>query len=456
MRSNLVVLVAAAVATVLYSQGPGSCGFHLDLVTNDTSTHSAIADVPGAPGAQPGGLAPGSPGNPYSAYATPGSLVRARIQVPPSNLGNFAATTPYGAGSIISLLYAVGAPNLNIPPVPGGLAPCSHPSWVISILPLTGSLIDGLGVLAPASAFPAADPGFPGSFEITFPYPFGAPPVNLQAVLIEPGGSLAVSNGVSLLAGPSPHETSISFAPPTACIWAPGDEGVGSFGPPPGFEFYGVITGTAAARPNGLIEFGPAAGSGCPYDQWGDFGCTVGATEVTPRVAVNIVDSDLNVLPVPGYVNDVTYESAPATASTPTRVIIRYKNVSPWFSVPGNAILTDSWSATCELWGNDVPVGSPAAGKSIVVVRQQFKVGLYNDVYGAVGISPGLAGQGFGGPPPTCHDVDIPFTWGGWYFTTGPSEAVRNFFFTSGSALLSHLAVRFSPTPGAGYQVEAY
>ena len=46
MSQNLesLLLVAAFAA----AQGPGSCGFHLDLLTDLTSTHAASADIPGA------------------------------------------------------------------------------------------------------------------------------------------------------------------------------------------------------------------------------------------------------------------------------------------------------------------------------------------------------------------------------------------------------------------------
>ncbi len=43
ISSFAALLLAAA---PLAAQGPGSCGFHLDVEANLTSTHSAVADLP--------------------------------------------------------------------------------------------------------------------------------------------------------------------------------------------------------------------------------------------------------------------------------------------------------------------------------------------------------------------------------------------------------------------------
>jgi hypothetical protein len=453
-RYSLIVVLLAAGG---FAQGPGSCGFHLDLVTNDTSTHSAIADVPGAPGSAPGGLRPGGPGNPYCGYATPGTQVRVRLEIPPDNLANFAGTTPYGAGGTVSIFFAAGAPGIPIAPLPGAIPPCSAATWTVSVLPLGGFLVDGLGVMSPPPVIVPSDPGFPGAFEITVTYPPGLPPITMQAVVLLPAGQLAVSNGVALIAGPNPHEIPLAFAPPTGCIWTATDEGTAPVPMPSGFRFYDVVTTSGVVRPNGLVEFGPAAGTGCPYDQGSnDFGCVPSVPSVTPRVSANLVDNDLGLVPLGANVTAATVEYAPPGAGAPSRTIVRWKHASPWYTVPGSALYTDHASTACEFWGEDVPAGSQAAGSSIVVVRQEIHVGLQLSVHGALGIGPGYAGQGFGGPPANCHWIDLWTTWGGWYFVGLPTEALLLNFLPAGSMQLAHLATTFTPIGGGAYRAEAY
>jgi hypothetical protein len=302
-----------------------------------------------------------------------------------------------------------------------------------------------------------SDPGFPGAFTFTANYPAGLPPITMQGVCFTPAGQLAVTNGVSLISGPSIWQVPLAFSPPTGCSWAASDEGTATVTMPPGFEFYGTPTGTGVVRPNGLVEFGSQAGTGCPFDQGNhEFGCQPFLNEVRPRVAVNLVDNDFAVLPPPGLVSGATVEYAPSTASAPARTIVRWKHASEWYAVPGNPIVTDHATSVVEFWGGVIPGGSPAAPSTVVVVRQDIHVGILNDVHGAMGVTPGYAGQGFNGPPANCHLLDFWSSWGGWYFNGGPSDALILNFLPTGSALLSNLATAFTPIGAGSYRVESF
>jgi hypothetical protein len=450
--------LASVLTASTFAQGPGSCGFHLDIITNDTSTHAAVADLPGGPGAQLGGLAPGSIGNPFSAWATAGTQVKFRVEAPPTTVANFASTTPVGSGGLVSIFYSAPGPNILLPPPAGAIPACSIPVWVISVLPVAGSLIDGAGLLGPPPVIPPSIPGFPSAFEITGQLPVGLPPLNFQAAVMNPNGQLAVTNGVTLITGTSPWQAPVTLFPPTGCPWTPSDEGIGNVTMPPGFRFYDVPTGNGVVRPNGLVEFGPAAGTGCPFDATvNGFGCLPALPEVTPRVAVNIVDNDLAVTPAGSNVVGLTVEYAPPTGTCPSRTIVRWKHATPWYAVPGSEIYTDHATSVVEFWGANVPGGSPAAPSTIVVVRQDIRVGLDFSVHGMTGIGPGYAGQGYNGPPTACNYVDFWSTWGGWYFLTAPYEAAFLNFLTPGSLQLAHLATVFEPSPTPGqYRIEAY
>src|SRR5262249_3232647 len=124
MRTHRLAALAAALALLapaaILAQGPGSCGFHLDVIANLTSTHAAGADSFAAPGSGPFGIPAGAPGNPYVAHCTPGTVIKLELSVPGGVLG----PGPFGAGSIVSILWAVGTPNVAIAPGPGMIPPC--------------------------------------------------------------------------------------------------------------------------------------------------------------------------------------------------------------------------------------------------------------------------------------------------------------------------------------------
>ena len=66
-KALAVVGFAAVAAIESGAQGPASCGFHLDVRCNGTGTHSAIADMPNAPGSGGFPFPAFAPGSPYTA-----------------------------------------------------------------------------------------------------------------------------------------------------------------------------------------------------------------------------------------------------------------------------------------------------------------------------------------------------------------------------------------------------
>lgn len=442
----------------LLAQGPGSAGIHLDLLADNTSTHAAIADVPGAPGSLTG-IAPGAVGNPYCAYATPFSPIRFRLSIAPSTLG----AAPLGPGSLVSLLWSIGTPNIPLAAPPGSIPPANPGPWIVSVLPIGGALVDGLGVFGPPPFFPPVDPGHPSKLEIATLFPFGAgPPVIVQAVILTPGGLLGVSNGISILAGANPGETSLipSMVMAANCPFLPTDEGGASFPTPPGYSFYGTPVASAVARANGVIEFGPFANQECDFIPAATgLGCPIAGPEASPRIAVNFFDTDLNGVANPLLPPDLTIEVAPPTATSPSRTIVRWKHASPWFGPFGTP--SSQWaSSVCELWGSDVPFASPAVSGTVVVVRQEHRVTTSDAAHGFLGIGPGDAGQGFTGPPSSCTGLNLAALFG----SPGYSGAIGEAIFLDqwgasapgDSIVLSNLATAFTPTPGGAYLVTVH
>jgi hypothetical protein len=135
---------------------------------------------------------------------------------------------------------------------------------------------------------------------------------------------------------------------------------------------------------------------------------------------------------------------------------VRWKHVSEWYAVSGSVMLTDDASTVCEFWGGFIPFGSPAAASNMVVVRQDIHVGLLNDVHGAMGVSPGYGGQGFGGPPTNCEYLDIWTTWGGFYYLTTPYDSAFLNFLPTGSGQVAHMATSFRPGIPGEYLIEAF
>lgn len=440
LRTASVCGLAAALAV---GQGPGSCGFHLDLLTDLTSTHAAVADVPGALGTGPG-VPPGFPGSPYTAYATPGTPVRFVLSCPAEMLG----PAPTGSLNLVSILYAIGAAGVALPSVPPFVAACGGPfsPITVSVLPIGGALIDGNGLVSPAPILPPVSLPFPGRLEVTVIYPPGLPgPLTFQAVLALPGGAVALSNGVSIFPGANPGEISlvpglVPSAPPLAAT----DEGQALGVPtPPGFTFYGFPAPACDVDVNGFIDFLPGAATGGGADfagTVGDFGCAVATATARPRVDVNHADLDLAVLPPPFLVTDLTMELAPPFPPTPARTIIRWKNVMSFGAVAG----TDSHRSCCvELWGDG----------RIVVVRQRAANNVVAALHDQIGVGPGLAAHLYGGPPPagpTCGAVaGIPFApiWGFPAFLGLPAGVIHMDALLP-SVAFSNLAAEFVPMVG--------
>jgi hypothetical protein len=441
----------------LLAQGPGSCGIHLDILATGTSTHASIADVPGAPGAS-GGIAPGAVGNPYCAWAPAFSTIRLRLTVAPSALGG----SPFGPNSIISLFWGVGTPNVPMAPPPGAIPTCQGGNWIVSVLPFGGALVDGLGVLGPPPLLIPVDPGHPDKFEMTLLYPFiSAPPINLQAAIVTPGGALAVSNGASIMSGTNPHESDLlpSMTQASQCPFSALDEGGASITMPPGFSFYGTSTASGIAKANGFIAFGTNAHVECDYVPGASsLGCLPTTAATAPRIAVNFFDADLSLLASPARPPGLTVEHAPQTIDTPSRTIVRWKHACPWFGSPG--VLAEWASATCEIWGGDVPGGSPAVGSTIIIVRQEHHVVSTDFVHGFLGIGPGDFGQGFGGPATNCVSLANWAHYGGFQHGAAPFEALYLGQWgggtTTDSILLSNLATTYVPGLAGAYALYVY
>jgi hypothetical protein len=407
IENPFTILVAlTAAAGLSFAQGPGSCGFHLDILANLTSTHSAVADVQSAPGSGAFPYPPGFPGNPYSAYATPGSTITLRVSVPPGTL----SPAPFGAGSIVSIFWAVGTPNVLVMPPAGTIAPCwPGQPWVISVLPWGGALVDGTGLTGAIPLPPPSDPGFPDKLELTVNVPLVVPgaAIMFQAVLVTPQNLIAVTNGVSLMAGPNPSEASLLPLLVAVCGGNPVDDGVAPIPMPPGFTFYGFPAPMANVLTNGYVDFLPVVGGICDFTgSLGDLGCAPPTNTASPRIAVNHFDANFAIAVPPPLVSDLTLEIAPPAPGLPTRHILRWKNVAP-FGAPMSppAIDTDYASMAVEFWGADFPGGQFIGPSTMIVVRQETHAVTTMAHHELVGIGPGLVNQGFGGPPPVCIPV---------------------------------------------------
>ena len=426
-RLALAVALGSAPTGLAAAQGPGSCGFHLDVLADSTSTHSALADVPGAPGGIPDvGLPAGSPGNPYTAYATPGTVVTLRLTVPAGTLG----PAPLGAGSVVSIAWSLGTADLGLAPGPAGVPPCvPGQPWVVSVLPFGGTVVDGLGFLGPAPLVAPVDPGHPGALELPVLYPAFAPaPVLLQAALLTPAGLLAVSNGVSILPAPSPYE--ISLLPALLPCDPPGpllDDGFVPMPLPAGFTFYGAPVGEAFVSTNGyllLASYYTGTTATClepgppPCDfagDPGDLGCFPASATEDARIAVNHYDGSFLVPPPAPLLADLTCELVFGT--TVDRFIVRWKHLPSFGSLPASPA-TNHASMVCELWG-----GTGDFPSRIAVVRQRIHGPTGPLVHELVGIGPG-DGPCFGGPPPACLGLPLAPLYGGPPLFAGPADAI--------------------------------
>jgi hypothetical protein len=452
---NIRVLIASfalLAAAPLAAQGPGSCGFHLDVDADLTSTHAAVADMPGAPGSGLFGYPPGVPGNPYAAHVTPGTEFKLKLSVPPSLLGA-AGAAPIGPGSVITVFWAIGTPNIPAAPNPGMIPPCQPGQpYILSVIPWNGVLVDGNGwIVPPAPLTPLADPGWPHNFELVLTYPLTLPlpPVVFQAALLTPVGLIAISNGVSILAGPNPAEVNLIPGLVPVPGFPPLDEGFALGLPsPPGFLFYGFPAPVFHASTNGFLDFRqlpfmlPADFSGQP----GDLGCAPPTATASPRLAANHFDIDLSIPSPAPRAPGLTMELAPLGPAWPSRTIVRWKNVVD-FGLPGAPPDTNYATFVAELWGMDGPGGL----SRLVVVRQEMHSVFALANHDLVGIGPGVAGQGFGGPPPMCLNTPLWPLWGGLGAGTPPAggiymDTVPNPPGLLDSHLLSNLAVAFDPS----------
>lgn len=455
MKSPTRALVFfCALAAPLAAQGPGSCGFHLDIDANLTSTHSAVADMPGAPGSAFAPYPAGVPGNPYTAWCTPGTTFKLKLSVPPSLLGPL----PIGAGSVLTIFWALGTPNLPIIPPPTIMAPCvPGEPLVISVVPFGGAVVDGLGVLTPPPPFTvAADPGHPYKFEYVGLYPAFAPiaiPVMFQALLMTPGGVFAISNAVALMAGPNPAEVSLVPGLVPCGPFPATDEGWALGVPtPPGFALYGVPMPTCNVNTNGFVDFSPPL----PVPPC-DFTGAGGDLAVSPRLAVNHHDTDLALPPTAPRIADLTMEFAPPFPPLPSRLILRWKNVVH-FAAPPAPPDTSYSSFVAELWGADTPM-FPLASR-IACVRQEMRSVTSLANHDMIGIGPGPI---FGPAPAPLATPLWPLYGlppligppaGGIFMDTAP--AIPGLV---DSAMLSNLSTVFDPIafiiPGA-YSVAVY
>ncbi len=443
IRPVVVPLLLLSCALPIAAQGPGSCGFHLDVLADRTSTHAAIADMPGAPGSGGAGYPAGAPGNPYTAYVTPGTVFKLQLSVPPSTLG-----PRIGTGSLVTILWSLGTPNVAVPTPAGGLAPCQPGQpWIISVLPvIQGAILDGIGwINVPVPPTRPADPGHPYKLEVTLLYPpqVGGVPVMFQAAAITPQGLLAVSNGVSLIAGVNGSEQSVLGAM-GGCPGgvSPFDEGEAALPTPPAFTFYGFPAGVTFMNVNGYLSFTPAS---CDRTgSSGDLGCAPATVNASPRIAANHFDADFALGATPPRIDDVTFEIAPPGPNWPQRHIYRWKNAVPRLSPSAPpAIDTDYASMVCELWaGASVPGG--AGPSTIVVVRQDTHPVSRMDHHDMIGIGPGVAGQGFGGPPPNCWATALWSLYATPGFAGGPGHAIYQDAIYD-SSILGNLAVVFTP-----------
>ncbi len=445
----LIVVAAAAPA-----QGPGSCGFHLDLIANLTSTHSAVADAPLAPGSFFGWPA-GVPGNPYTAWATPGTWVKAVVTVPAGTLGFL----PLGAPSPLTLFWSVAAPEVPFFVGFPFIGPCAPGAPVIiSVLPILGCIVDGAGFCGAAPIVPPADPGYPLKFEVTLLFPAFAPaPIKLQAVVVTPGGLIGITNGVSLFPGPNPAECSLlpvppAGVPPCGPVLVPNgafpvlDEGE-AFGvpTPPGFMFYAVPSPLCGVNTNGFLDFTPVIEPANFSGTSADLCPPPPAVPNPPMVQANHTDLDFGILPMAPLVADLTVEGPifDPFGITPPRTIIRWKNV-PNLGSPAGPGLTNDMSAVCELWGDS----------RVFVVRQRMNSVTTLAHHDMVGIGPGDAIAACILP---AGGLSLSTLWGIGPYVGAIFEPIWQDVVLS-SQLLTNLAVEFTPDPTGipAYSVMVY
>jgi hypothetical protein len=200
---------------------------------------------------------------------------------------------------------------------------------------------------------------------------------------------------------------------PLACgATSPFDDGQSVANPvPPGFTFYGFPVPAAAGidlDTNGFADFapGPVAKGAC--DLTGgldDFGCAPAGADARPRIDVNHLDYSFAAgPPAAPFVPIITMEMRPPGPSWPDAIIYRWKNVPP-FGAPAGIPGFLTSCLVLELQGGACPATCvpPGVPSRIVVVRSWFPssaAGTWFTGGDQVGIGPGLAIHGFGGPPP--------------------------------------------------------
>jgi hypothetical protein len=412
--------VAALPATRLIAQGPASCGFHLDFVGGNTTTHAAVADMPGAPGTGVG-LPPGAPGSPYTAYTAPAAPFTLFLGVPRGTLG----PAPLGAGSCLTLVYSFEGTLTPLPASPPLVPPCQGGPLIIGVLPIHGTVVDSCGLLSGNPLNFIADPGWPNRIMLTGTYsPLAPPLIMLQAVMLTGAGQLAVSNALAIKTGTNPAETSQTSALATC----------------------GATTLSADMDVNGFIDFLPGAATGGGCDTTGtsqDLGCATATAHARPRIDVCHADWNLGVPTVPGLVADLSTETRAAGPGWPAATIFRWKHLA----VSGTTPTSATSSFACELLGD---------GRIVVVRSKILTVDL-------VGIGPGIAGQGYGGPPSilaTCSFGAAGLSFSTTYdspFAGSPGGAIH-MDSTPFSDLVHNLAIVFTPGAGAPtpYTVQVY
>jgi hypothetical protein len=324
---------------------------------------------------------------------------------------------------------------------------------VISVLPFGGAVVDGIGVLFPPAIPVPSDPGHPDKFEVIVTYPpIAVGIVRLQALAFTPVGLFAISNAVNILAGPNPAEVSLMPGLVPIGAFPALDEGwAGPLPTPPGFMFYGLPAPVCHVNTNGFIDFTP--GPPLPIADFtgsaGDLGCPLPTLSASPRFAINHFVLDLAIPAVAPRVTDLTMEFAPPGPVTPSRLIIRWKHVAT-FGSPFGSPIANRASFVAELWGSDSLIG----WSRLVGVRQENLSITSLANHDMIGIGPGPAAAGMGGPPPVCTSLAMWPLYGTPGFFSLPFEAM--FMDTApivpglvDSAMLSNLAVAFTPIPGA-------
>jgi hypothetical protein len=210
---------------------------------------------------------------------------------------------------------------------------------------------------------------------------------------------------------------------------------------PPGFAFYGVPVTSCNVNTNGFVDF-LFAGAVVPVDPTGsagDLGCAPATPTARPRVDVNHHDADFSIPTMASFISDLTVEMAAPMPPTPPRTIVRWKNV-PAGTSPAGPLLTDMSTMVVELMGD----------QRIAVVRTMTQSVTTLANHDQVGIGPGLAGQGFGGPPicilPAATGLPIWTLYGTPGYLGMNLEAIwqDNLWF---SQMLTNLAVVFTPGP---------